>query len=901
MNAAQHAGAPGPAQSHAGPEDPVLTSKITVPGLPAWAVTRPRIEQRITESVRGGSLTVVTGPPGAGKTMAIASWLAHHRRRGPTAWVTLDEYDNHPRAFWSYVLEALRRAGCAVPSGSLDGSRRGPNHVHLLRLAYTLAAQSPPVVLVVDDLHLVTQRKALEGLAYVLRHARPGLHVIASSRIQPPLPLHQYRLTGELAELRAQDLTFNAAEASSLMAQHGVSLRPESLESLIARTEGWGAGLRLAAISMAGHPSPEEFVQSLISEGNAIADYLMAEALNTQSPAVREFLLKTSILDSFNADIAAEVTDAARAERTVAELARSNAFVQALGGGWYRYHRLFAEVLLMRLRRQTPDRVPDLHRRAAQWHRRHGRLIEGVRHAVQAGDWQLAAEMAVGDLAVASLIEPIGDKRLLDEFRCIPRNVPWKRPQPALIVAALALSGGEVRASAASLDAAEDLLARLPADREMPSRLAATQIRLGICRRTGNLAAAGVATKEAQTLLDRFSADLLERHPELRPQILLGRGAAEFWSGNLEEAAHNLDEGAAAASGLSRERADCLGYLALAEALRGELSEAAKHSAAARAAADDGGAGPGEHPNPPAEVAQAWVHLERGELHEVRGPLRRADAGLDVRPDRLTAATACLVAARASLAQGRANAAVEMVSLARRGWSLPPWLEQRLTLAESRAYAMAGDTKAAWDAAESVGPESAFEAAVELANAAAAAGNARTASRALVSVLAGPGDVPDHVRLDAWLVDARLKYDGGDWAEARLSLERALRLGQRSQIRLPFVMERSWIRRVLREDTALAHAHRHLFGSVLARRDASASAAPPPVAAAAEPAIVEPLSEREREVLRHVAGLLSTVEIAAEMYISVNTVKTHLKSIYRKLAVAHRGEAVRRARQLRLL
>jgi LuxR family maltose regulon positive regulatory protein len=899
MNAAQQAdGPPEDAQLQAGSEDPVLTSKITVPALPGWAVIRTRIERRIAQSVRSGALTVVTGPPGAGKTMAIASWLAHDPRRGPTAWVTLDEYDNHPRAFWSYVLEALRRAGCAVPRGGLDGSRRGPNHVHLLRLAYSLAAQDPPVVLVVDDLHLVTQRKALDGLAYVLRHARPGLHLIASSRIEPPLPLHQYRLTGELAELRAQDLTFNAAEASSLMAQHGVRLRPESLDSLITRTEGWGAGLRLAAISMAGHPSPEEFVRGLVTEGNVIADYLMAEALNTQSPHVREFLLRTSILDSFNADIAAEVADAARAERAVAELARSNAFVQALGGGWYRYHRLFAEVLRLRLRRQAPDRVPELHRRAARWHRRHGRLIEGVRHAVDAGDWQLAAEMVIGELAVASLIEPIGDKRLLDEFRCIPRNTSWKRPQPALIVAAVALSGGEVRASAASLEAAEDILARVPADREIPSRLAAMQIRLAICRRTGNLAAAGVATKEAQTLLERISRDLLTRHPEMLPQILSGRGAVEIWSGNLEEAAHSLHEGAAASSGLSHERAECLGYLALVEALRGDLPEAAKLSAGARAAVS-AGADPGGHPNPPAEVAQAWVHLERGELHDVRGCLKRADAGLEVRPDRLIAAMACLVAARTSLAQGRANAAVEMISLARRGWSLPPWLEQKLTLAESRAFAMAGDTGAALDAAESVGPESAYEAAVELANAAVAAGNLKTASQALVNILAEPGDVPDHVRLDAWLVDARLKYDDGNPAAARRSLERALRLGQRSQIRLPFVIERSWIRRALREDTALAHAYSHLFGQAPARR--GDVAAPPPIAAEAPPAIVEPLSEREREVLRHVAGLLNTAEIAAEMYISVNTVKTHLKSIYRKLAVTHRGEAVRRARQLRLL
>ena len=373
-----------------GVETPILASKITVPGVPGWAVPRPRITKLIAEGTRWCPLTVVTGPPGAGKTMALALWAA--AEPGPVAWVSLDDYDNQPGVFWAYVVAALRRSGAAVPRALPAAARgRAVDHVFLLRLASALAAQDPPVTLVVDDLHVLTEPAVLGELDFVLRNVGPGLRLVVSSRMDPLLPLHRYRLAGELAEIRAGDLAFSTAEAGLLMAQHGCTLSADSLECLTRRTEGWAAGLRLAAISMDTHPDPDQFVKELITEDSALTGYLVEEVLNTAPPEVREVLLATSILERVSAEAASELAGDEQAGAILPAVAHANAFVQPAGCGWYRYHTLFAEVLRLKLRREHPDRMATLHRRAARWHERNGQLTDAVRHAAQAGDWQLAA------------------------------------------------------------------------------------------------------------------------------------------------------------------------------------------------------------------------------------------------------------------------------------------------------------------------------------------------------------------------------------------------------------------------------------------------------------------------------------------------------------------------------
>jgi LuxR family maltose regulon positive regulatory protein len=883
----------------AGADDPVLISKITVPGVPAWAVRRPQIDKLVAKGARG-PLTTVTGPPGSGKTMAITSWAATRSDPATLVWVTLDDYDNRPKVFWSYVVAALRQADITVPRVSPAAGRGPADHIFLLRLASMLAAQDPPVVLVLDDLHLVTEQETLDGLAYMLRSATPGLHLVVSSRMDPLLPLHRYRLTGELTEIRADDLAFSVPEAALLMARQGIALSADGLERIVGRTEGWAAGVRLAAISLDGHPDPDQFVKEFDSEESTVTSYLVDEVLNAQPASTRDFLLRTSILNRVSADLARELNDDEPATDILPVLARANAFVRPVGHGWYRYHSLFAAVLRLKLRRECPGQVPELHRRAARWYQQNGSLSEAVRHAGESGDWPFAARIALDELAIGQLIEPRGNRSLAERFQRMPAESPWTQAHPLLVEAALELSGADGIHGGTTLASAEGVLEHLPVTDEIPARLAAAQIRLVLSRRTGDLDAALAAVARAETLLGEIAGSHLARHSEIHAQVLAGRGAVELWSGDLDQAAVTLRSAIASASvpGPTYERSDCLGYLALVEALCGRLSHVVELADQAAGAAANCSNGLAEFTSPAATIALAYMHLERNELRQAHGQLRLADGALRIAPDKLLGAIACLVAARCQLAEDNTKAAADMLSRARQGWSPPRWLEHRLMLIQSRVCAAAGDIKSAVEAAECAEPQSALDAAVALAQAWLAAGDTQAAERALAAGVASP-DEPEQVRLEGWLVDAQLSYGVGDGVRGRGSLERALRLGKPERLRLAFAMERTWMHPVLRRDPELAHAYQDL----LEPRPMTTRRIPAPRSHPDQPApiIVEPLSDREREVLRLLSAMLSTAEIGTEMYISVNTVKTHLRSIYRKLSAARRGEAVRRARELKLI
>jgi LuxR family maltose regulon positive regulatory protein len=723
------------------------------------------------------------------------------------------------------------------------------------------------VTLVLDDLHLLTEPKILGGLDFLVRSVGSSLRLVVSSRTDPQLPLHRYRLTGQLADIRGTDLAFNNEEAGLLIAKHGCTLSADSLERLIQHTEGWAAGLRLAAISMAGHADPDRFIKELLAEDSALTGYLAEEVLNTQPSEVRELLLSTSILEYVNAEAASELTGSAAAGQILAALAHANAFVQPIGHGQYRYHTLFAEMLRLRLRRECPDRIAALHRQAAGWYERNGQLTDAVRHAAKAGDWQLAASMVVDGLAIGEIIEPTDSPCLADEFAGMPPGERWPEPQPYLVSAAVALSVGRPGPSAIALAAAEKILDRRPADQEASAQLAAALIRLAASRCSGDFPAMAEALADAEALIGSVSSGRLARRPGIRAQVLSARGAVELWSGHLDEAVRILDSGiaAAAAPGGGHGRPECLGHLALAAALRGQLCRAKRFADQATAGCSDDGQRPSaQRPSPAALVALAWIDLERHEQRQVRSRLEQVDAVLALSPDKLVESISCLIAAYSALAEGHGGAAVQYVARARSGWDVPAWLEQELALVESRVSAAAGQIREA------------------------------------PAVLAAHGGVPERVRLQACLADARLSYHRGDCARGRQSLRQALRLAEPERLRLPFALEHGWIGPVLRRDPDLARAYRHLLPSALCgdQPPASPDTATPGVATA--PA-VEPLTEREREVLRHVSGMLTTAEIASELYISTNTVKSHIKHICHKLAATHRGEAVRRARQLQLI
>ncbi len=877
--------------------DPILAAKITAPSVPSWAVPRPRITKLITQGTRWCPLTVLTGPPGAGKTMALALWAA--AEPGTVAWVGLDRFDNRPEVFWSYVMAALRRSGVAIPKTLRAAGRgRSGDEGFLLRFAAALAAQEPPVTLVLDDLHLLTEPRVLQGLDFILRNVGPSLRLAVSSRMDPLLPLHRYRLAGGLTEIRASDLAFSTAEAGLLLAQHGSKLAPGLLESLTQRTEGWAAGLRLAAMSLGAHPDPGQFVKELVTEDSALTGYLVDEVIKVQPPEVREVLLSTSILEHFSTDAAVELAGDEQAAGIITGLMRENAFVQSIGSGQYRYHTLFAEVLRLKLRREYPDRAAALHQRAARWYERNGLLTDAVRHAAQAGDWQLAASMVIDRSAIGQIIEPGDGRGLAEELASMPAGQAWAVPQPHLVLAAIDLSAGRPESAVWELNAADSLLEQLPADQEGAARLAAALIRLIAALRSGDLETAAAIATRAELMINDLPREKLGRDTEIRTRVLAGRGAVELWSGRLAEAARALEAAGGAEAAADRaEGASSAGLLALVEALRGRLRRAAELAGQAILVADEHRPA-GWNPNPAALIALAWVHLERNDLREARGYLKQADDALGVSPDKLLGTVAYLAAANGALAEGRGAVAAQIIARARSASPVPAWLDRQLSLVESRADAAAGDIQAALAAAGRAGGETSLEAAVTLANAWAVAGDGDHARRALAPALAAESGTPYRVRLQAWLVDARLGYTSGDRARGRRSFAAALRLAEPEQLRLPFAVEHSWIGPALQRDPELAAAHRSLLAPAVHHEQLPAVAR---VSDQAPDLVVEPLTEREREVLRHVSGMLNTAEVASEMYISVNTVKTHLRSIYRKLAAGHRAEAVRRARQLQLI
>jgi LuxR family maltose regulon positive regulatory protein len=880
-------------------DDLFLASKLTAPRLPGWMVARPRLDRRIAEGA-SGPVTVVTGPPGAGKTTALASWAAASMTPARVAWVTLDDYDNQPGSFWSYVVKALLQVGVplaeTVPALPHTGAS---GRAFLPGLASALATLDPPVILVLDDFHLLTAPEPLAELAYVLRYARHGLRLVAAARIDPRLPLHRHRLAGELTEIRAADLAFTVPEADLLMAQHGLTLPAGAVNLITERVGGWAAGLRLAALSLDGHPDPGLFIKNVAAEDSALTSYLVDEVLDAQPPAQRELMLRTSILDRVSADLAWELTGDEQAGATLAALARSGAFTEPLGHGWYRYHPLLAEVLRLKLRLESPDRTPSLHRQAASWHQRHGTLQKAIAHAAAACDWQLAARIVVDELAAGELLKPDDSSPIAGTMRRmpIPSALPGgSTPPPSLLAAAaLELRDGRDRAAATSLAAAQQLLEQLPGDQEIPSRLTAAMLQLAAARRSGDLGAARLAAAQAETLFKHLPPSLQSSHAEAQGCVLQGRGVVEFWSGEPAAAAVAFAGAAAAAPEDSGERAACDGYLALIEALRGRLSRAAELAASGVNPPADS---PVRPPALPAAVALALVQLERNEMDAFRSRLKQADAALHNHPDRLIGAVACLVAARGALARDNGTAAAELIQRGRDNWAPPAWLDHLLTVAEAQASTATGDIQAALDAARRARAGSGLDADVARARAMLAAGNLQAARQALSAGVNAPADEAGD-RVEAYLTDALIGYRAHDPVRGHRSLEHALRLAAPERRRLPFAMNQAWIDSALRHCPDLAGAYRGFLLPGSARRREIPFH--PANASRLDPVIVESLSDREREVLRFASAMLSTEEIARSMYLSVNTVKTHFKSIFRKLGATRRGEAVRRAKKLGLI
>jgi LuxR family maltose regulon positive regulatory protein len=880
-HAGAHSGRPRGASGN-----PVLAAKLAIPPMPPVHLVRRRLLDALTTACKS-KLTAITGPAGSGKTTLTAYWARIGLAPGPVAWVTLDRNDNTPAAFWTYIVHALRRGvpGLDVdtrspaPSGALDRSR-------LTRLAAGLAAQPAPVVLVLDQADPVTNRAVAADLDLLLRYSTPGLHVIVVGRGARIIPLYRYQLTGELAEIGADDLALSPVEATDLLRAYGVRVTGPDRAALYEHAEGWITAVCLHAMALqaagdpaAGFPVP--------GGHQAVADFLRTEVLDSQPARVRDMLLRTSIVEEVHPDLADRLTGRYDARGNLDELVRANAFVRPLDDSRYRVAPVFREVLGHELTTRYPDQVRRLHRRAARWYADQRLFAEALRHAVTIGDWEYACGVAVHRLGVAWLLTAPD----AEPCRSVLADLPATRTGAAadLVRAVLALARFDLPAARAAADRAQASTRRLDSGRIVPLLLGIATVRVVLGRLGGDVDATASAAADLEPLWSQLPPGTPVDEARTRAFVLSNLGVAQFWSGRFPEARHTLTRAAAATEpGTGYAVHDALAHLALMRLHEGRLHQAERDARESLLVADRAGLRAGARVGA-ASVTLAAVALMRNDLPAVREHLSRVIVAAGSRHDPPTATGIALLRARTArgrLDGRRAFAAVEAARASVAALHPPPVVADQIEMMALRVHLLLADTVAARRCLDRIADDTLR--AFCLGHVLMTEGD-RTGARQVLAPLATP-DARPMAALPAVLALGRIAADDGDTDGAAQALRQALEYARTEHVRRPFVEAGGWVAEVLGQHPELAAEHRWLT-----------SPAGPPRPGGATAMIPEPLTERETEVLQRLAQALSTEDIADALYLSVNTVKTHLKSIYRKLGTTGRSAAARRARELNLL
>ncbi|MFF2569366.1 LuxR C-terminal-related transcriptional regulator [Streptomyces sp. NPDC058084] len=869
--------------------DPFLRTRFAPPALPGTFLRRARLAEHLGETPRT-PLTVVEGCAGAGKTLLVADWAAH--LDPPVAWLTLDPAIQGPGMFWAHFLQALRAAGAAMPPSIGSPARASQvDHTLLSRLAAELAGRDRPVTVVIDEFDRMTAPEIARQLEFVLHHGGPGLRLVLVTRTEPLLPLHRYRVADEMTEIRGAELAFTAEEAVTLLERHGLDLSVAAAGALVERTRGWAAGLRLCALAARLSPDPEIYLKEFEAGRSTIADFLLAEVLERQPAPTQDLLLRVSVLERFHPELADALTGRHDAAPILAALLRDNTFVEDFGHGWYRLHPLFREILRTHLRRRSPGLERRLHRRAAHWLRRSGALPETLAHGAAAEDWEFVAGALVDDLALGQLFTGPRADELAELIAGLETHAEAEPPSPAtdLVRAARHLSRHEVERGLVHLRHAEELLT--DHDDGAATRLGCALLEALAGRLTGSAEQAEKAAAAATELIGSVPAPLLDEHPELFALLRTHVGSSRLWAGHFDEARAALTEATRGPGdpATALPRRDSLEHLALLDYLDGWPSGAERRIDAATAETERFGL-PLPADTGLRQPVLAAVAVERDDIARAEALLAgTADVSA---ADPVAAAGRRLATARLLLAQGRTRAALAAVEQDIPADEGSPWVRGQAALVASAAHLAEGRPEAAVEVLRTVTAEQPMYL-VGAARAHLAAGDRATALR-LLDELPGRARVGPAVTVRAALVRAHAAKLDGDLGAVHRLLDRALRDARPEDLRRPFLEAGPWLGPFLTAPPLRGPAAGWLVPAAGPR---DAVAAPE---AGTEP-LLESLSERELDVLRRLAGMMSTEDIAADLYVSVNTVKTHLKSVYRKLAVHRRNDAVRRARDLGLL
>ncbi len=894
---------------------PILKTKLAIPPVRSELVLRPRL----TESLRQGlerKLTLLAAPAGYGKTTALAHWISRHSLTA--AWLSLDDGDNDPARFLAHIVAALRDVGLETSVEGLEapGTPAARSMEPLLsQLINDVDAAQEPFLLVLDDYHLIKAESIHESLVFLLEHMPASMHLAIATRADPPLPLARLRAQAQLVELRAAELRFTDEEAAQFLTRvSGRKLRAQDLKTLARKTEGWIAGLQLAAISLRESDDPQAFVEAFSGSHEYIVDYLTDEVLKGRPEELRQFLLRTSILDRLTGTLCDAVAGQSGGQATLEALAEANLFVLPLDNRrqWYRYHTLFKDVLQQRLYQSQPESIPDLHRRASEWYESNALHSMAIDHAVQAEDFDQAV----------SILERIAEETLIrTEFVLFLRWIEaipdeWVRARPKLCIfyaSALLFSGRDPETVRRLVDDAVEADPAVDVSGEAAVLYSALAMAAG----------------DVKTSIER-SHDAFEKLPEdnlfMRSLVIGNLGVGYMSSGDVEAASAYFSKAADMGEQSGSYLSSVMAVRRLAEVniLKGDLHAAWKHCERGTRIAT----GRRGDLLPVGGIILGMQAALLREWNDLDAARERAESGLELelRWSELIAVEDYLVLARVRQSQGDDQGASESMRTAQQiaaGSTASRIAPLLVAIHQARLWIAQGDLAAAERWATGRVPLAAlFEAqgyelasyhhlieleGITMARLRVAQGlweEALETLRPLLQSAEQLGRSGSAIEISALMA---LAHQGqGDIDRALGELGAALERAEPQGYVRTFVDEGEPMRRLLSaflhpsgggspSDRLTIYVNKLL--AALVAESASKERAPDRAAAA----LAEPLSERELEVLRLLATPLTSTQIAGELYISANTVRFHIKNIYGKLGVHRRADAVDSAREIGLI
>ncbi|MFJ4654424.1 LuxR C-terminal-related transcriptional regulator [Nocardia sp. NPDC088792] len=852
------------------------------------------------EQLGAARVTVVSAPAGSGKTMLLRSWICASDLAERAAWVPVRRGERDPQRFWLSVADALRAT--AVGSGLVQATTAAPEldgWALVERLLEDLAPLQERIWLVIDDVHELDTAESLRQLELLIMRAPSRLRFVLATRHDLGLGLHRMRVEGALAEIRAADLRFDQAEARELFAGAGIELPDAALTALHERTEGWAAGLRLAALSLARSADPVRFAAEFSGSERTVAEYLLAEVLERQDQQVRRLLLRTSILDRVNGELADLLTGGSGGERILQDLEHTNAFVTSLDAprSWFRYHQMFADLLRLELRRTAPGEITALHRTAAEWLAGQGYLVEAIRQAQAAEDWALGARLLTEHWP-SLLVD--GQRATVHQLLIgFPDAVLAADGELALMAAADELKEAPEHSKQHYLDRTDRALESVPPERRARAQLLFGIVRLLLARHFWDLPAAACAARRLGITTDAPNASMPGGNLALRAMALIMLGTTEYTIARFADAVRHLELGAALARQIGRPHLEFVSLAFQSASVMfdsftpaTELGEQAMELARRHDWTDEPTAGI-------AATALATMLVWRGQLAEAESLLHDAERTL-----RAAAEPAVGMAIRCSqgllgLALGRNAEALNAFRSAELFADRLSAQNQFVTIVRGfrlLALVRLGDAERITAAFAALDPEVRESAWVRLALATRQIdeGTPDLAIATLAPVLDGSLPViwPGRVA-EVFLLEAIAREALGDTAAAEVAVERALDAAEPDGAVLCFLLHpvSDLLERRARHGTGHAALIAEIQ-SLLAGRQPQPAALQPPL---------EALSDSEIRVLRYLPTHLSTPDIARELSVSPNTVKTHMRNLYIKLGVHRRDEAVGHARALGLL